>query len=147
MCNLCPNGRELYITCTQKQKSDNGIKANDLRLRPLELSWWDCGSQPTTPKNPPSLAMVQDIHQNFTKAWKASIEYQKIRHFFSEVLLNMENLQVTSCMCLCLGSLTWNLGKPCNCQDCIGPMSQLVAFESLVELLSDSDPSMFQTVH
>ena len=76
-------------------------------------------------------------HDKFTKAWKASEAYRELYDFFTDVLLNIDTFQIKSCMCLCLGSITaeWP-----HVEGWVDPgtnsLSQLVAFESWIELLS-----------
>lgn len=80
-------------------------------------------------------------HERFTEAWKASEAYRELHEFFTDVLLKINTFQIKSCMCLCLGSIT--AGRPCL-EDfdvpCTNSLSQLVAFESWVELLSEYHP-------
>ena len=54
--------------------------------------------------------------------------------FFNRLLLNVEAIQITSCMCLYLGSMTnADIGE-CGFKYRTYPVSHLVAFESWVEL-------------
>ena len=82
-------------------------------------------------------------HERYTKAWKASDAYRELYEFFTDVLLNINTFQITSCMCLCLGSMTaqwpnveW-LYRGGRDHPCVRSLSQLVAFESWIELLSE----------
>lgn len=77
-------------------------------------------------------------HEKFTKAWKASDAHRELHDFFNNVLLNINTFQIKSCMCLCLGSITaaW-----AHVEGWVNPgvnsLSQLVALESWIELLSE----------
>lgn len=57
--------------------------------------------------------------------------------FFNQILLKQETLRINSCMCLCLGSFSADTTYP-GYKLYKDSLSQLVAFESWVELLSRS---------
>ena len=137
MCNSCGDRGEPFVTTQPHPTSDEIPDAPGKWYRPLELSWWDCDIETADDEgaeNRLSLADVQKLHEKFTKRWRSSIEYQKLRTFFNEVVLNLDAMQITSCMCLCLGSMT----QPMGCSCCNWSLSQLVAFESWIEILSRS---------
>ena len=137
MCNSCDDKGELFVTTPPYLDAEEIANATGKWYRPLELSWWDCEEECAEQEpiaNLPSLSQVEKMHAKFTKAWKSSIEYQKLRFFFNEVLLKLDTVQITSCLCLCLGSVTEPAGCPC----CNWPLSELVAFESWIELLRKS---------
>ena len=74
-------------------------------------------------------------HQTFTKIWKESAAYHDLRTFFTDTVLKIECFRITACMCLGLGSLSAVYGTK-DPGDCRSAMYQLVAFESMIELLS-----------
>lgn len=83
-------------------------------------------------------------HEKFAKAWKASETYRELHEFFTNVLLNIDTFRIKLCLCLCLGSLTadWPRMEGCDRVEeqggsCTTSLSQLVAFESWIELLSE----------
>lgn len=73
----------------------------------------------------------------FTATFKASAVYEGVCNLFSSHVLQNRNITITSCMCLALGSPSAEEpsthGKSYN-----NAMSQLVVFESLIDLLSKS---------
>lgn len=71
------------------------------------------------------------------KTWKESAAYQELSTFFNQTLLKQETLRINSCMCLCLGSFSADTKYPGR-KSYKDSLSELVAFESWVELLSMS---------
>lgn len=126
----------MYVTSQPGGASEPLPGYTDLWPRPLPLSWWDGDIQPKTHRVELGGAFIAYRHRWFSKVWKKSVEYQKILRFFQDVLLNIDTLRVTSCMCLELGSLNCRRDVCNGCDYCKQPMRQLVVFESLVELLS-----------
>ena len=104
---------------------------------------------------PPSLASLEQVHegptiaeislealivkhQEYTDEWRSSSEYSACHKLLTNTVLNQSNIQITQCMCLCLDtlsgkSITRRLGV--ETRYCCA-VSQLVAFEGWVELLS-----------
>ena len=135
MAVCCPKV-DLYVTTPPDGDTKETEDGSGIWHRPLDLSWWATEVEPAAPRKGASLDTLETRHRQYTKKWRGSIDYRKFQVFFQDVILKVESLQVTSCMCLCLGSLTWDT----HCRDCDrqGPMAQLVAFESWIEMLSKS---------
>lgn len=84
-----------------------------------------------------NLESLSKKHKSYTYKWEASAEYRDLASFFKETVLRNDGMVITACMCLCLGTLSgpsWTTIH--NSADFA--MSQLVAFESMVELLRES---------
>ena len=94
---------------------------------------------PHLPREGMSLELLSRNHKTWTEKWKKSAEYRDIVTFFESVFDN-DSIDITVCMCLCLGTLSgrsWTTAF----DSCDAAMSQPVALESMVELLRKSTPS------
>lgn len=62
--------------------------------------------------------------------------YAKTSKMFRETVLTEKSLRVSSCICLCLGSLSGPPEEEDDDPENTIILSQLVAFEGIIELLS-----------
>ena len=83
-----------------------------------------------------SLESLIAKHQKYTDTWRSSSGYSACHELLTNTVLKQESIQITQCMCLCLGSLSGQVGMICLGENYSRSMSQLVAFEGWVELLS-----------
>ena len=105
-----------------------------VRLQDLESDW---------PKwiNPVDEKMTVEIltekHEKMKMDWEASIHYRALIQTFEETVLKQKKLSITACMFLGLGSMNCGseIRKPIACDR---SMMQLVVWESLISLLSES---------
>ena len=75
--------------------------------------------------------MVQEHIAKIAKKWKASEMYKAVKNAFEQQLLKADNLRITSCICIGLGTMTAEfIGRADT------SLSQLAALESMLELLS-----------
>lgn len=101
----------------------------------------DCTCSHAWPPLEPRAGVTHDLlvahHEAFTHTWKASAVYERVCDLFRTRVLQNEDITIDSCMCLALGSPSAEepatYGKSYN-----NSMSQLVVFESLIDLLSKS---------
>lgn len=77
-------------------------------------------------------------HQKYTDAWRSSSGFSACHELLTNTVLKQENIRVTQCMCLGLDTLSGRQMVPQGKKKYSRPMSQLVAFEGWVELLSMS---------
>ena len=85
-----------------------------------------------------SLDKLRNKHKNLTKQWRGSAEYRELVVFLKSIL-DDGSLHITTCLCLCLGTLSgpsWTS----RYDSCSAAMSQLVALESMVEILRRFTP-------
>jgi len=61
---------------------------------------------PWPPRPGMNLFALQAQHMDFTQGWKSSAAYQGLREVFEKVLFGPNAINITSCMCLCLGDLS-----------------------------------------
>ena len=101
-----------------------------IRRLPLKPVW-----TPHPPREGMSLETLSKKHQKCTIMWKKSAAFQDLLSFF-EVMLDDDSIDITACMCLCLGTLSGQSWTSVF-DSCDAAMSQLVAFESMVELLRE----------
>ena len=83
------------------------------------------------------LETLSKKHKLFTEMWKDSPAYRDLAALFEDDILDNDRIKITACMCLCLGTLSGPSWLP-NGKSYNSSMSQLVAFESMVELLRKS---------
>ena len=79
--------------------------------------------------------VISEKHQQATKAWRELPDYHAWVAVIEQTLFKHQKLNVTSCMCLGLGTLTGTIritGHPFREVS----LAQLVVFESIVDLLS-----------
>lgn len=115
--------------------SRSRFAANNRKERPLALAHERILPKPSPIMSGQSMHTLQQKYGKFTREWKASAAYKDIFKFFIDTLLKLDTIDIDSCMCLCLGSLSCERNSPGE-KEYNRSMSQLVAFESLVELLS-----------
>ena len=80
-----------------------------------------------------SLDKLRNKHKNLTKRWRVSAEHRELVVFLKSIL-DDGSVHITTCLCLCLGTLSgpsWTSRYDSSS----AAMSQLVAFESMVEIL------------
>ena len=77
-------------------------------------------------------------HQLYTDEWRSSSDYFACHELLTNTVLNQSNIQITQCMCLFLHTLSGQsmLLREGAEKTYVRGMSQLVAFEGWVELLS-----------
>lgn len=100
------------------------------RRIPMKPVW-----TPHPPREGMSLKTLSKKHKKCTNMWKKSAAFQDLLSFF-EVMLDNDSIDITACMCLCLGTLSGQSWTSAS-DSCDAAMSQLVAFESMVELLRE----------
>lgn len=78
-----------------------------------------------------SLDKVQQSFARMARKWKESMFYPEIKNAFEGSILKLESLQVTSCVCLALGSFATDdfHGRPGSSE------FQLVALETMLHIL------------
>lgn len=111
---------------------DGAIIETVLKIHESFTQTWEA----SPPQEGVSLETLSKKHESYTETWKASAEYGDLVSFFKETVLRNNSVKITTCMNLCLGSLSgpsWTTEH--NGVD--HAMSQLVAFESMVELLRE----------
>ena len=79
-----------------------------------------------------TLGQIQEHSVRIAEKWKDTAMFEKVQRVFEEHILKLENIRITSCVCLGLGNLTTDIGRPDIC------LIQLAALESMLELLSMS---------
>ena len=99
---------------------------------------FDYGSWPNPIAAGVSLGSLIAKHQKYTDAWTSSSGYSACRELLANTVLKQANIEITQCMCLCLSSLSTEAHE--FHKDYSRPMSQLVAFEGWVDLLSMCQP-------
>ncbi|MCJ1248075.1 hypothetical protein MMC30_005290 [Trapelia coarctata] len=72
---------------------------------------------------------LEEHSAEVAKKWKATAMYEHLERFFEQKILNEQNLRITSCVCIGLGSFSTEFGRPDRC------LTQLAALESMLELL------------
>ena len=101
------------------------------------------GSNPKWVASEPRPGVTFEIlalrHERLTKAWKASKQYRDLVTFFTETILPNDNIKIDICVCLALGTLSGK-GWTTTYRAYDHSMSQLVAFQSLVEILGWYQP-------
>ena len=88
------------------------------------------------PRKGVTLESLSREHEKITKAWKASPEYRGLARFFEDQVLSNDSIDIASCICLCLGTLSGE-GWTSKYRAYDHSMSQLIVFESVVDLLSE----------
>ena len=95
----------------------------------------------------PDPSVIAAQHERLAHQWKQRPQYKEIVDFFDQVLLKLDGFRIDRCMCVGMGSFTvsqfrtrWrdrngNLCKGFGSRDVNVSFSQLVAFESWIELL------------
>ena len=91
---------------------------------------------PHPPRKGMDLEMLSKRYEMWTRIWRFSAAYRDIATF-----LRSNEIDVTACMCLCLGTLSGRSWTT-RFNSCDVAMSQLVAFESMVGLLRKFTPSI-----
>lgn len=79
-------------------------KARPLSLANVESRPLPIEFQPATPKTGTTVASLLEKHRKFMEAWKLSAAYRNTCNLFNEALLQNQRMEITTCMCLCLGS-------------------------------------------
>ena len=76
-------------------------------------------------------------YEQVTRELEALQEYLDLSTIFQETILEQSSLKVTNCICLALGTISGR-SQAAEPEDLQRSMSQLVFFERIVELLSES---------
>lgn len=88
---------------------DKAVDHTVLKIhRPLALTNQEVKPKchPRPPRPGTNLFALQAQHMDFTQGWKSSAAYQGLREVFEKVLFSPNAINITSCMCLCLGDLS-----------------------------------------
>lgn len=101
-----------------------------------DIADWKAWEAPI-PENS-NLSTLQTSHRELAEAWKDSSAYDTCCNLFQNHVLRQETLKITSAMCLGLGSLSEDSGIEYE-ESRGNPMSQLVVFESWLQLLCRLD--------
>ena len=85
-----------------------------------------------------TIEVIEKKHKDYLDAWKDSPTYKKYSEIIGSKALKQGNLKVTQCMCLGTGSFTTGESGKAQLLWRVRDMamSQLVVFESFMELLS-----------
>lgn len=150
--NFHPHRSECTLASAIPPTNLDGLHSVTEGMRPLSLVPSHMSSHTATagfdtvrePISGTTMNTLLAKHEKFTKVWKASETYRELHEFLTEVLCNIDKFQIKSCMCLCLGSLTadwprvggWDREEEWG-DSYTTSLSQLVAFESWIELLSE----------
>ena len=95
-----------------------------------------CHSYPEPIAEGVSLESLIAKHRKYTDRWTGSSGYFACRELLTNTVLKQTNIQITQCMSLCLSSLSAERDPDLGGTKYSRPISQLVAFESWVDLLS-----------
>lgn len=91
---------------------------------------------PHPPREGMSIETLTKNHKRWTRKWRQSAEYKDIVACF-EVVFENDSVDITTCVRLCLETLSGRIWTTAF-DTCDAAMSQLVIFESMVELLRGS---------
>ena len=82
-------------------------------------------------------AVIYAKHNYFNLKWKESPTFRSCHTAFQNTIMVQENLKVTQCMCLGLGTFTGDdTERDVDDEDRNDSLMQLVAFECMIEQLS-----------
>ena len=118
-----------YVVRGPVQKSCNGEIVG-----PDNTGGHSLREPPIGTKNRLALDKAQKLYAGITRKWKETACWQELERTFQQQVLGLESLQITTCICLGLGSLTSEklYARPQT------SMYQLAALESMLELLGIS---------
>ena len=94
-----------------------------------EIIFQDGKRQNTSPPPGVTLDKVSDRYHQKLEAWKGSGCFKNLSAIFENVIFRNENVEITRCVCLALGSFTDPLGSVENSQ------WQLPALMAILEVL------------
>ena len=80
---------------------------------------------------------LSEKHERMKKDWEASNHHRTLVELFENTVLKQESLNITTCMCLGLGSMNSADQRHRDQVGCDRSMEQLICFESWISLLGE----------